>query len=140
MTIRSRWAPTEALTERQGPQKSGASFAELAPQVVAWHSYSNGWVKRAIELMSACSVCFFSGWCLVGSVRARDLIHLTSGILLRDSVAFLDLADQLIALPGDHLQVVVGQPSPLFFGLAPGLFPFSFDLIPIHGTSSVLGF
>jgi hypothetical protein len=61
-----------------------------------------------------------------------EFIHLFLCFLSYDSVAFLDLSDQLISPSADHFEIIVCQLSPLFFYFARILLPFSFQLIPVH--------
>jgi hypothetical protein len=58
--------------------------------------------------------------------------HLTFGFVSGNAVAFLDLADQLIALAGYHIQLVIAQFAPLLLDLAFDLVPIAFDYIPVH--------
>jgi hypothetical protein len=58
--------------------------------------------------------------------------HLTFGFVSGNAVAFLDLADQLIALAGYHIQLVIAQFAPLLLDLAFDLVPITFDYIPVH--------
>src|SRR5512143_1955032 len=53
-----------------------------------------------------------------GSVRAdvvavglRPAVDLRVGLVLGDAVALLDLAGELVALAGDDVEVVVGEPA-----------------------------
>lgn len=61
----------------------------------------------------ASDLCMRYGW--IRAIRSRELIHLTLGFFLRDAVALLDAADELITFPADALEVVVGQLAPVFF-------------------------
>ena len=49
-------------------------------------------------------------------------------------VLFEDLADlgELIALAADHVEIIVGQPAPLFFDLAFDLLPVPLNAVPVH--------
>ena len=79
----------------------------------------------------------------LGSVPLRflDLIHalpvayLLIGLVTRDAIPLLNLADQLIALPGDDVDVVAESASPVLPHLALELLPVSLHLIPIHARS-----
>src|SRR5437868_10672103 len=59
--------------------------------------------------------------------------ELLLGLVLADAVRILDLADELIALAGDLVELVVGQLAPLLVQLAFGLLPVSCDAVPVHG-------
>src|SRR5690242_13620190 len=48
---------------------------------------------------------------------------LALGLVARDAVALLDLADELVALPLDLRPVAVGELAPLLLGLAGELLP-----------------
>ena len=39
---------------------------------------------------------------------------------------------KLVLPPINDIQIVIGEPAPLFFGLALELFPVPFDAIPVH--------
>jgi hypothetical protein len=55
-----------------------------------------------------------------------------TGFVLGHAIRFLNLAGQLIELAGNHVEVIVGQFSPLFFRLAFELLPVSLHDIPVH--------
>ena len=55
--------------------------------------------------------------------------------LARQAVALLQLADQLLALPVNDVQIVVRQLAPLFFHGALHLFPLTGQLIRVHKIS-----
>ena len=55
-----------------------------------------------------------------------------NGFVLFDAVAFLNLADELIALAAHRVEFIVGQIAPTLLHLALKLFPLAFDTIPIH--------
>src|SRR5271168_1437718 len=63
---------------------------------------------------------------------AGEFFHLVLGFLPGDAVALLDDAHELIALAADHVEVIFGELAPLFLHFAGDLFPFPFDLIPVH--------
>lgn len=63
----------------------------------------------------------------------HELVNLTPRLILCHSVALLQLPNQLIALPIDRGQVVIGQLAPLFLQLPGILLPLTFYLVPIHG-------
>src|SRR4029077_5590351 len=62
--------------------------------------------------------------------------ELTFRFLSGNSVPFLDLTDELIALAFNDLPVVVGQTTPLLLSLSYELRPVSLQLIAIHGIQS----
>jgi hypothetical protein len=65
-------------------------------------------------------------------VSTREFIDLLLRHVLGDSVALLNLSDQLVALAVDRGQIVLGEFDPLLFHLPHRLLPFAFDLIPVH--------
>src|ERR1700730_13037925 len=67
-----------------------------------------------------------------GFVPTLELGDLTLRFLAGAAVALLDLADQLVVLAFDDFPVIVGQATPLLFGLAKKLLPIPFDLIAVH--------
>jgi hypothetical protein len=66
---------------------------------------------------------------LVKLFKTFDLLF---GFVLRDAVGLLDLARQLIAVSGNHVEVIVGEFAPLCFHLALELLPVAFNDIPVH--------
>jgi len=48
------------------------------------------------------------------------------------AIALLDESFELLAPSVDHGQIVIGKLTPLLFDLALGLFPISFDAVPVH--------
>src|SRR6266496_434742 len=63
---------------------------------------------------------------------AVPLVHLALSVIFRDPVAFLDPANQLIALSRDYVQIVIGQLAPAGLNRALHLFPLAFHLVPVH--------
>src|SRR5581483_2890595 len=63
---------------------------------------------------------------------AGELVELALGTLLLVAVPLAELAGELVALPGDRGQVVVGQLAPLLLHLPGHLLPVPGDLIPVH--------
>jgi hypothetical protein len=68
---------------------------------------------------------------------ATELIEFFFSLIFLVAVFLLEFSDKLILLPGDDIEVVVGQLAPLFLHLSPELFPVPFDLIPIHDLPPV---
>jgi hypothetical protein len=68
-------------------------------------------------------------------VSGRKRIDLTFRFFFRDAVSFLNEAQQLIALAGDDIELVIGELAPLLADLAFELFPIAFDGIPVHDVS-----
>src|SRR4051812_48075009 len=62
------------------------------------------------------------------------VLHLLLGLVLADAVGVLDLADQLVALAGDPVELVVADLAPLLLDLALHLLPVAFDAIPVHAA------
>jgi hypothetical protein len=60
--------------------------------------------------------------------------QLSYGFVFTDTVRFLDLADELIALTGDLVQVVIGKLAPLFFDFSFVLLPVTCNRIPVHNN------
>src|SRR5262245_54434883 len=67
-----------------------------------------------------------------------ELFELFFCLFFRDPVLFLKLPDQSIVISADHVQLIVGQPAPLFLHLPFELLPISFDLVPIHFLISMI--
>src|SRR5581483_150985 len=63
------------------------------------------------------------------------LADLLLGLVLADAVGVLDLADELVTLAADDVEVAVGQLAPLLLHGALRLLPVSCDAIPIHLAS-----
>jgi len=61
-----------------------------------------------------------------------ELGYLTFCLFPINSVAFLDLSNEPIALPFDDLPVIVGQSFPGLLCLSDELFPSSFGLVSVH--------
>src|SRR5271169_1270358 len=71
-----------------------------------------------------------------GSIHGLEpVVNVLAHAVLGEAVALLDLAFELIALAVDQGQIVVGELAPLLLDLALGLFPVSFDTVPIHSSS-----
>src|SRR5688572_24911330 len=60
------------------------------------------------------------------------LVSLAVRFVLRDSVSFLNAAYKLLFLASDCRPVIRGQLAPTLAGTTGELFPFSFDLVPVH--------
>src|SRR5579884_1234977 len=61
---------------------------------------------------------------------AGHRIDLPGRLFARHAVLLLDLADEQVVVPGDLVEVVVGQLAPLFPDLAPHLAPLARQLVP----------
>src|SRR5579872_189388 len=79
--------------------------------------------------------------------RIYELIGLFFRGLFREPVMLLKFSNELLALAVNHVNVVIRELAPLFLDLAFYLFPFSFNLVPVHDvppwkvlTSSVITF
>jgi hypothetical protein len=59
-------------------------------------------------------------------------VDLALGLVLRNAIALLETAGELLALALDHVEVVIGELAPLLLNLAFELLPVSFNAIPIH--------
>ena len=64
--------------------------------------------------------------------RSREALDLLLGLVLRNSVDFLDPAREFLATDVDHVKVVIRELAPLLVDLALELLPVAFDAIPIH--------
>lgn len=53
-------------------------------------------------------------------------------------IPLLSFTDELLLIPFDLLQVVIGKLAPLLFQFAFELFPFPLELIGVHGVSLLL--
>src|SRR5204863_8819109 len=58
--------------------------------------------------------------------------HLLVGVVFRAAVAFLDLAHELVTLPGKLVELVIGQLAPALLERALHLLPVPGDGVPIH--------
>jgi len=70
------------------------------------------------------------------ALPAFEVADLPVRFVLRNPVFLLDLADELVALAADLLELVIGEIAPLLPDLALELLPVALDLIPVHGCSS----
>src|ERR1700677_4791613 len=61
--------------------------------------------------------------------------NLAVGLVLRDAVAFLDRARQLVALPLDAAQIIVREFAPLLLHFAFELLPVALHSVPVHRLS-----
>jgi len=64
--------------------------------------------------------------------RVAETVNLSLGLVFGDAVLLLNLSNELVPLPGDDIDVVVGELAPLLFGLALELLPVALDTIPVH--------
>src|SRR5690242_111808 len=62
------------------------------------------------------------------------LCNLFLRFLARDAISVVDAADQLLAIAGDDVEVIIGELAPLLLGLALEDLPIAFDAIPVHGV------
>ena len=70
----------------------------------------------------------------IGGVFGMPVAELLFSFVLRNSVALLDLAEQLLALAGNDVQVIVGQLAPLLLDFAFELHPVAFYFVVVHGV------
>jgi len=70
-------------------------------------------------------------------VSSFEVRYLTLCFFTSNSITFLHLADELIALSFDDLPIIVGQVAPFFLGLSDELLPVSFDLVGVHWFTSL---
>src|SRR4051812_977362 len=121
---RRGWAPAPARSAAGAPRRCSApaTGAARCPATVAATAGSGS----APCLLLGRSVCF-------EILLARfPVVHLLLGFVLADAVGLLDAAEQLVALAGDAVEVVVGQLAPLLLHFALRHLPVAFDAIPIH--------
>src|SRR5262245_823610 len=62
----------------------------------------------------------------------EEIVHLTLGLFASHAVALLDLANELITLAFDDVEVVVRQLAPLLLHLAAILLPIALHLVAVH--------
>jgi len=67
----------------------------------------------------------------------EPLLYLLLGLLARNSVAFLNLPDEQIALAVNLLKVIISELPEMRPGGALQLLPLTLNLIPVHDTSSL---
>src|SRR6266852_4074880 len=91
-------------------------------------------VRGSNRLSMSGATDFFAGGGFFGAVRARKIVYLAFRLVLGHTVAFLNLANELIALPANHLEIIVCQLAPLRLNLSDRLLPLPFDLVPVHGN------
>jgi hypothetical protein len=66
-------------------------------------------------------------------------IDVALGIVFRDTIAFLNAANELFAITLDLVEVVAGEVAPLFLNLTFELRPVSFNAIPVHAELLSIG-
>src|SRR5207253_358558 len=66
-------------------------------------------------------------------ITRREIIDASRGLVARIAVFLLQRADELVALTGDMLKLIVGHIAPLLTHFALKLFPVSLYGIPVHG-------
>src|SRR5690349_18011892 len=65
----------------------------------------------------------------------EPVVDVLSHLVLRDAVALLDLAFELLTFSVHLGEIVVRELTPFLLDLAFGLLPVSFDAVPIHSSS-----
>src|SRR5262249_16338500 len=70
--------------------------------------------------------------------RVVPVVDVLADLVAGLAIAGLDLALELIPSPIDYVDVVIGQPTPLFFDLTLDLLPIAFDSVPVHRNLSSL--
>src|SRR5215813_10689968 len=88
-------------------------------------------VDAALSLCSIDHGLAFSTWS-AQLLLAGPVAQLLFGLLLREAVLLLDPSKQLVAVPFQLLEVVVGELAPARLHLALELLPVTFDLMPVH--------
>jgi hypothetical protein len=78
-----------------------------------------------------------SGLCRIFFQRFYEFVSLFLRNFPGDSVALLNDSDELLPASVDDIQIVVRQLSPFFSCLTFELFPFAFDMIPVHSLASL---
>jgi hypothetical protein len=66
------------------------------------------------------------------------LVDSLLGLILLDSVAFLQLTDEAVALAGDVVEIIVRKLAPLLLHGTFELLPLTLDSIPVHNKHSLL--
>src|SRR6478609_5763516 len=69
------------------------------------------------------------------AIAALPIGDLLLGLVAADAVALLDATQQLVALAGDDVEIVVGQLAPLLLDLALELLPVALDGVLVHDVS-----
>ena len=75
-------------------------------------------------------------WNALESLRCKPVVDVLASLVLGYAITLLDFSFELIAPPGDLVEIVVSQIAPLLFDLAFELLPVPFNTIPIHSTRS----
>src|SRR5205085_2994579 len=117
---RRRWAwrsPCGARRLRSCPARPGGALRRSSSRSASFP------LARALPWCVSCLVQILARF-PVGKLPLR--------LVLADAVGVLDLADQLVALACDLVELVVGQLAPLLLQLALGLLPVSCDAVPVH--------
>src|ERR1700744_1496929 len=122
------WKEKEASSRNQ----------ELAPQFTATDARNARVPETSVQLglqlaTRAPYLCMGDG--LIRAIGTGELVHLALSVFFGDAVALRNSADEVITFSTDALEIVVCQLAPFFFPFSRGLFPFSFNLIPVHETS-----
>lgn len=65
-------------------------------------------------------------------MSSLELGYLTFGFFASNSITFLNLLDELIALSFNDLPIIVDRSAPLFLSLPGELFLISFELVGVH--------
>src|SRR6516162_669493 len=76
---------------------------------------------------------------LLPALGGEPIVHVLANLILRQAIALLELAFELISTPVDDVEVIVSELPPLLFHLAFDLFPVSFHATPIHYLISLIG-
>src|SRR5262245_9891137 len=85
----------------------------------------------AVAAAAALSMLRLDGF-IPSGLASFPVLYLPFGFVLADAVAFLDLADELIAVARHLVELVVGKLAPLLLQLAFHLLPVALDAIPVH--------
>jgi len=107
----------------------------LIPQLLAWaYDVPESYRKRAFFMWLVFTPAPF----LIS--RIARIVGALLRILTGVAITLLQLPDQLLALAGDDLKIVVGQFAELLMNVAFHLLPLSLDFIPIHEYTLLIGF
>src|SRR5712691_3668976 len=125
------------------PTRSAActAVAEVRPPTRS-SCFSSDRSRRSISVRSAAIAREYPDWRNIArrsSVGALEpSVDLALGFVLGNAVALLQAAGELGALALDHIEVIVGELSPLLPNLAFELLPVSFNAIPVHRSLLLL--
>jgi hypothetical protein len=75
----------------------------------------------------------------LASAGFDPVIDISFCLIAFDTIALLQATNELVLLPLDRLEVVIGELAPLCANVSPKLLPLTFNLIPIHRSLLLCG-